>query len=489
MQFVNNGWEGKTLALYYRGSATLSYGVRRTVMLRYLGQLSIALTGLPAAPGAFALAFGEVGEAVPYLVLTAGLTAGGILLARIPATTRLQRNEALVVTALTFITASLGMSWPFSAAAPHYLDALFESVSAITTTGLTTLPTMEGASQTFLFARAWTQWYGGLVIVALAVAIVLEPGTVAMRLSEDELDTANLAGGARLRARRALFYYSGLTVAGIIGLVLLGVPLFESLVHVLSAVSTGGFSSHDASIRALGGPATHGVIAFLSLLGAVSFGRDREVRLMILLIALVALAVAGIERWATSAGDFVSIGRAVVLAVSAQTTTGFANLSIAELSDGSKLTLVLSMAVGGDAGSTAGGIKLGRMLVLFSVVSLALFRAALPAKAVTHVSVAGQRIEQRTLEGVVAITLMYCAVIAIGWLLFILAGHPGIDALFEVVSAAATAGLSTGLTAQELAPGLKLALCAIMLMGRLEVVAILILLYHRTWFAHRARSS
>lgn len=491
------------MARYYRGAATLAYGVRRAVMLRYLGQVAIAMIGLPAVPGAFALALGEIGEAVPYFVLTTGLLAGGLLMARIPAPARLQKNEALAITALTFLGAGLMMSWPFSAAAPGYLDALFEAVSAVTTTGLTTLPTVEGASPAFLFGRAWAQWYGGLVIVALAVAVVLEPGTMAMRLAEDEFGTEDLAIGARLRARRGLMYYSAITAAGMVALILLGVPVFESLIHALTAASTGGFSSHDASIGALGGVAAHTVISLLSLLGAISFSLafvawrrgwriiagDREIRFIIIFVVLVALVVTAVQHWAAPADREVSFGEALVLAISAQTTTGFSNLSVDDLSEGSKLALILSMLIGGDAGSTAGGIKLGRALVLISVASLVLFRAALPSKAVTHVSVGGERVNPQALEGVVAITLLYVGAIAVGWFIFAVAGHGGVDGLLEVVSAAATTGLSTGLTGPQLAPGLKLVLCAMMLMGRVEVVAILILLYHRTWFAHRARTS
>lgn len=491
------------MAFYYRGNATLAYGVRGAVMLRYLGQLAIPLAGLPAAPGAIALALGDTWQATPYLVLTAGLLFGGMLLARIPATTRLQTNEALCITALTFLGASLMMSWPFSHAAPSYLDALFESVSSITTTGLSTLPSVEGASPVFLFARAWGQWYGGLAIVALAVAIVLEPGAVSMRLAEGEFDTENIVGGARVRARRALFYYSAITAGGTLGLVLLGVPLFESLLHVLAAVSTGGFSSHDSSMAALGGTTTHVLLSVISLLGAISFSLvfvawrrgwhaitdDLEVRLLIFLVIAAALTISAIQRWTLPAGEAISVTEAMVLAVSAQTTTGFSNVNVPGLDDGSKLVLILSMLIGGDAGSTAGGIKLGRALILISVVSLALFRAALPPKAVTHVSVGGRRIEASTVDGVVSITLLYGAIVAVGWFAFVLAGHAGIDALFDVVSAAATVGLSAGLIGPDLAPGLKLVLSAEMLMGRLEVVAILILLYHRTWFAHRARSS
>lgn len=495
---------GAAVALYYRGSATLAYGVRGRVMLRYMGQLAIAMAGLPAVPGAFALALRDLEASIPYLALTAGLIAGGLLLGRVPATTRLQKNEALAVTALTFIGAGLMLSWPFSAAAPGYLDALFEAVSAITTTGLSTLPTVEGASPVFLFARAWAQWYGGLVIVALAVAVVIEPGTVATRLSADEFDTENLAGGARVRARRGLIYYSAITAAGVIVLMLLGVPAFEALLHVLAAVSTGGFSSHDASIAALaGGEPAHAVVSILSVLGAVSFSlvfvawrrgwrviaRDLELRAIIALVVIVALAVTAVQHWAAPAGQAVSIGQALVIAVSAQTTTGFSNIDVAALGEGSKLALIFSMVIGGDAGSTAGGIKLGRALVLVSVVGLALFRAALPAKAVTHVSVSGKRVDSQTLEGVMAITLVYAAAIGAGWFAFAVGGHGGIDGLFEVTSALATTGLSSGLTGPALAPALKLVLCALMLMGRLEVVAILILLYHRTWFSHRARSS
>ncbi len=491
------------MPFYYRGTATLAYGVRAAVLGRYLGPLGIALTGLPAAPGALGLALGRTVEAVPYLALAAGLGAGGALLARIPAPDRLQRNEALAITALTFLGASLLLSWPFLSAAPGYVDALFEAVSAITTTGLSTLPTVEGASPVFLFARAWAQWYAGLVIVALAVAIVLEPGAVARRFAEGELDAERVAGGARVRARRALAYYAAVTLSGTAALVLLGVPAFDGFLHVLTAVSTAGFSTHDDSLAGLGGPVAHAVVSAVSLVGAVSFslvfvarrrswralGHDLELRAILALILLLALVLTAAEAWAAPGGRPLAFAEALVLAVSAQTTTGFSNVEVAGLGDGSKLAIIVSMVIGGDAGSTAGGIKLGRALVLASLVGLALWRAALPAKAVTRLELGGRRIDAAALEGVVAVTLLYGAVIAATWFAFSFVGHGGMDGLFEAASAASNTGLSAGLVGPDLAPGLKLALCAAMLMGRLEVVAVLILLYHRTWFAHRTRSS
>ncbi|MEZ5579152.1 MAG: potassium transporter TrkG [Candidatus Competibacteraceae bacterium] len=125
------------------------------------------------------------------------------------------------------------------------LDALFEATSGVTTTGLSVLPTVEGHSSTFLFARAWLQWYGGLAITVLALAFILAPSAATRRLAGIETDAAELVTGTRWRARQVLAVYVALTVAGVALLWLAGAAPFDALIHVLAAVSTGGFSGYD----------------------------------------------------------------------------------------------------------------------------------------------------------------------------------------------------------------------------------------------------
>jgi len=143
------------------------------------------------------------------------------------------------------------------------------------------------------------------------------------------------------------------------------------------------------------------------------------------------------------------------------------------------------MAVGGDSGSTAGGIKIIRFLVVLAVLRFALRRVSLPRNAVATLTVGRRRLEHAETQAALTLVLLFGVVVLASWLAFLAFGHNALDALFEVVSAAATTGLSAGIAAPSLHPLLKLVLLVDMFMGRLEIVAVLILFYPRTWLGRR----
>ncbi|HKI98686.1 MAG TPA: potassium transporter TrkG [bacterium] len=485
-----------------RPVATLAYAVRGPVVLKHFGLLSLSLVGLTGVALLPALLEGDWPLAVRLAVVTAVLGLGGWALSRLRVPAHIQVNEALVVVVLVFCTGALALVWPFQAAGLGWLDALFEAVSAITTTGLSTLASVQGHPPTFLFLRAWAQWYGGLVIVVLALALLLEPGHAAKRLTEVEGAQEDLVGGTRLRAQRVLRVYLVLTVVGGLALWLAGASPFDALLHALAAVSTGGFSRYDASLAGLGGWPVQAVTTLICLAGAVSFAlyyrawnedwrrlpRDRELRLLLICAGCVALLLAGTMAWSGAYGWRRIVADAPLLAISAQTTAGFATLPAGRLDAGSKLVLMAAMFIGGDMGSTAGGIKILRLLVLLRLAWWLVVRTSLPRHAVVQLRVAGERMPPEVMLGVGTVVVLYLAVIVGSWLPFLLAGAPPLDALFDVISALGTVGLSTGVTGPHLAAGLKLVLCLDMLLGRLEVVAVLVLLYPFTWIGRKDRS-
>ncbi|WP_312914778.1 TrkH family potassium uptake protein [Candidatus Competibacter phosphatis] len=469
----------------------LVFAVRRRVVLKYLGVLLLSMAPMAAVPVLVAL-HGEAYESANRFALVALLLViGGGGLARIAAPQKIQINEALVVTALAFLIAAASMVWPLMADGLAPLDALFEATSGVTTTGLSVLPTVEGHSSTFLFARAWLQWYGGLAITVLALAFILAPSVATRRLAGIETDAAELVTGTRWRARQVLAVYVALTLAGVALLWLAGAAPFDALIHILAAVSTGGFSGYDR-LSSLGPWPTLAVLALIMLFGATSFSlqyrawsmgsrllyADLEVRALwlgclITFAALVAcFAFAGPVRLADAA----------FLAISAQTTTGFANTPVSELPAAAQLVLIVSMGIGGDMGSTAGGIKILRWLVLIRLLRLLFARTAVPRHAVIEPYVAGRRLNDVELEAAIGIVTAYALAALLSWLPFLLYGVDPLAALFEVVSALSTCGLSAGVASPELHPLLKIVLCADMLMGRVEVMAFLILVYPRTWW-------
>jgi trk system potassium uptake protein TrkH len=172
---------------------------------------------------------------------------------------------------------------------------------------------------------------------------------------------------------------------------------------------------------------------------------------------------------------------AALQALSAQTGTGFSTLDVGALEPQAKWVLILSMVTGAGIGSTAGGVKLMRVLILIRVLQLAILRVQVPRHAVIAPTLAGRQLESHQIEHALVLLLLFPLLILVSWVPFLVAGYAPLDALVEVVSATATVGLSTGITGPDLEPGLKALLTLDMLAGRLEIIALLVMVYPGTW--------
>lgn len=477
---------------------SLSFAVRIRAVSRYSGQLCIVLAILSLVPCGISIVFGEYRFTLAYFLAASGLSVFGYILSRIKAPSLIQPNEALVITAFIFLFASLVSSLPMTMSGLSFMDAFFEAVSAVTTTGLSTLSTVENRASTFLFTRSWLQWVGGLGIVIMTVAILTGPGVTARHLVNIE-ESEDIVGSTRLYARTALKVYSAMTVAGFAFLMLMGMDWFSALTYTLSAVSTGGFAIHDASLAALPHWYVRAAVLFLSFCGAISLAfyyrvyrngwrkivEDLQVRyLVFIMIAFIVLL--GFSMHFLSGVPLIdTVSNASLMAASAQTTAGFSTLNVANLDRASRFVLIVSMAIGGGLGSTAGGIKILRILILFSVLKLLVVRTSMPLRAVSQATVGKNRLEEDEIQRALLIILLFVGVILISWLPFLAAGLDPLDSLFEVVSAVGTVGLSTGISSQGIPDYLKGVLCADMLMGRIEIVAYLVFLYPGTWIGRR----
>lgn len=232
----------------------LSYAVRPRAILKYLGQLWVALAALSCVPLGVAALTGASGIALGYLLAMAALLGLGWPASRIDAPEHLLASEGLAVVSLAFVSGALLLSVPMILAGLSPADAVFESISGLTTTGLSLLNTVETQPTALLFSRAWLQWCGGLGITVFAVALLAGNRVIARRLVGGEEREEMLAMTTRTYARRVLALYSALTGLGIVAVLAAGVPWWAAVAHTLSAVSTGGFSSYDASIAGLPGP-------------------------------------------------------------------------------------------------------------------------------------------------------------------------------------------------------------------------------------------
>lgn len=484
------------------GATTLSYGVRPRIVAKYFGQLSIMLGLLTAVPLGVSLSFQDYAAATRYGAVIVVLILFAIPLGSLPGAGRIRANEALVVIASIFIAAPLLMSYPLMAAGLPFLDALFEAVSAVTTTGLTTLKSVEDMPPAFLFARAWMQWYGGLGIVVLSVALLMGHHMAAKRLAEPT-SGEQLVTTTREHAIRIMRVYGILTIGGIIAiLTATGADFFTALTHTLAAVSTGGFSTHDDSLAGFSswtGRLTVSVVAFLGAVplplyymayrcGWREITDDAEVRTLVFLALSLGVLLAVTFYVTSPLAPADALAHGLAMGLSAQSTTGFSTLPVGQLHAFALLLMVFAMAIGGGVASTAGGIKVLRLIMMLRLIQLVMQRTALPAHAVSQARLEGRVLRMEDTQRALVMILLFVGVILLSWLVFLGFGHEPLGALFEVTSATGTVGLSTGLTSADLHPALKLVLCLDMLLGRLEVVAILVLFYPPTWLSKRTEA-
>jgi trk system potassium uptake protein TrkH len=476
------------------GAATLSHPVRLRVLALYLGQLSLMMAALSIVPLGVALWFGDPGSAWRFGVVIVVMATLGVIAIRSRTPHQIQINEALLVVGLAFALLPLPLTLPLSASGLPYPDVLFETVSAITTTGLTTLESVEARSPTFLFTRAWMQWIGGLGIVVLSVALLMGHHAAVRRLAVpsglEEFETT-----ARTYARQVLLTYLVLTLIALAVLWPLLGDGFTALLHVFTSVATGGFSSFDQSIAAFDGWSPRIAIMLIALLGATPLAlyargagtvlHDREVHALLVAVAAGILVLAAILWLSGTAPGLEALLHATVLGISAQTNTGFTSMPVTDLPPAALLYIVFAMFVGGAAGSTAGGIKLGRFLILLALIRLALLQTSLPSRAVSQARVGGHVIDADQLRRALTVIALFALTIVISWLILVAAGYPALQALFEVTSATATVGLTTGITGPDLPAWLKGLLMIDMLLGRVEIVALLLIMYPPTWLGRR----
>jgi trk system potassium uptake protein TrkH len=482
-------------------AAELSYAVRPAILLRYFGQCCLLIAVLTLVPLAVSLSFGETQFSGRYAVIAGGMTGLFILLSRVRAAGQVQSNEAMVLVAGLFLLIPAAMAYPLAAWGLTFQDALFEAVSGVTTTGLSTVGAVENAPRTFLFARAWMQWYGGLGIVILSLALIVRPGVAAKSLAITEVREDDLVGGTKAHARRVFTVYCILTAAAISVLWIIGAKPYNAVLYALSAVSTGGFSPHNNGLAGLGNWPIQAAVILFAVSGAIPLafyhrpGRKPKpdigrIQLQALLaVGLITALLLCLRLRVTGYPWQELLRQAPLLAFSAQSTAGFSTLEISRLDAGSKLILIISMAIGGGIGSTAGGFKILRLLIAVQVLRVMIRRASLSQHAFAAPRLGNQRLEETEIHEALLVILLFLGVIALSCLPFVAMGYPGLDSLFEIVSAIGTVGLSAGITSQELPGILKGVICFDMLLGRLEIVAWLVFINRKTWVGRRMSQS
>ncbi len=410
-------------------------------------------------------------------------------------------KDGFMIVALTWIMLSAigALPFVFSREIPSYVDAFFETVSGFTTTGATILTDVEALSRGMIFWRSFTHWIGGMGILVFVV-MLMKTTDRSINILKAEMPgptVDKLAPKSRDTARILYLLYISLTVLETALLLLGGMGLFDSVVHSLSTAGTGGFGAYNASAANFS-PYIQWVLTVFMLLFGVNFNlyyllllgrvrdifRNTEFKVYLGIIA-AAVTIITVDILPLYQSFSTSLRQASFQVAAIMSTTGFVTADFTVWSPLSKTLLLLLMFLGGCAGSTAGGLKLSRIIILCKMARRELRRTLRP-RVVDVIKMDGHRLEEQTAHSVAVYFALY--MLCIGALLVALSFSP-FDMetnLFSSVSCFNNVGPAFGMAGPVgnyslYQPVLKLLLCAGMLLGRLEIYPMLLLFVPAAW--------
>ena len=469
-----------------------------------IGRILLTEAALLMLPMAVALGYGEA--AAPFLIPALLLALIGLLLGlRAPQKSSLYARDGFAVVALAWVLMSAFGALPFviSGDIPSFVDAFFETVSGFTTTGASILTEIEPLGRGVLFWRSFTHWVGGMGVLVFVMAILPMSagdghGMHLMRAEVPGPSVGKLVSRMSDTAKILYGIYLVLTVIEIILLMVGGMPLFDSCIHAFGSAGTGGFSNRNLSVGAYGNAYFDVVIGVFMLLFGVNFNlyyfllikrfkdvfHSEELRAYFGIVAAAVIAIAvDILHIYGSVGK--SLRYAFFQVSSIITTTGFATADFNTWPTFSKGILVVLMFIGACAGSTGGGVKVARVVILVKS-SLADMRKMLHPNAIATVRFEGKPLTERSVRGVHVFISVYVLVFAVSFLLLTLEGFDLVTTFTAL--AACINNIGPGLEVvgpmgnyAQFSPWAKLLLSFNMLVGRLEIFPMLLLCAPSIW--------
>ena len=488
--------------------------MRFGMLVAVLSRINLFIGAAMVVPTACALAYGE-NSWVP-LAQAAALTIGicGLLslIFRMPKE-ELTHREGMTIVTLGWLTASFFGSLPYifgdllgPISFDNAVNCIFESVSGFTTTGASVLGTavpIESVERGLLLWRSMTQWMGGMGIIVLAIAIMPLLGVGGMQLFRSEAPGPTKEKlRPRIRETAATLWMVYLTFTALEAFLLMlgGMDLFDAICHSFTTMSTGGFSTRDASIGAFGSAYVDCIIMFFMLLSGANFAlhyyaltgkiknywHSTEFKAFLLIVSCAALATSAfLMADAAYPGPLETLRRGAFQAVSIMTTTGFATADFEAWPYAPQILLLLLMFIGGCAGSTSGSLKIARVVLLARYAYREIFRLVHP-HSFAAVKFDRMVVHKDVLESVCGFFILFISAFVIGSLA--MAGM-GVDILTSVSSVASALGnIGPGLGTvgpaenyHHLPAASKMLLSALMILGRLEIYTVLIILVPEFW--------
>lgn len=473
----------------------------------YLGRVFLVVAAASLLPVVWAALAGEWNPFGSFLLMAGVFALLGVLGAGLsPEQSELDWSHGMVVVALTWLIVPMIGAIPLLLSG-HFarpLDALFDAMSGLTTTGLSLIGDVDHLASSLNFWRHFLQFLGGQGIIIAALTIFAGTGGITLYFGEarDERILPSVTSTARfIWAVSVVHLVFGVTALGLVGWRILGFDLdravFHGLMTFFAGFDTGGFSPQSTSIGYYHSAIYEGVTALLMVAGAMSFGLhyalwrgprrnvlgNLETRTILstfgftMVLTILGLAATGLF---TTVSGLTRQGFFQIL--SAHTGTGFSTVPSAELAKWGGLAfggMAIAMALGGMGSSTAGGVKSLRIGLTIKAVMNQIKRVLLPEHALvgTAYQQSGRKhLTPELVQSVMTVSLLYVALYLLGTGIGLAYGIPLQDALFESVSASANVGLSVGVTDPSMPVALELVYMLQMWAGRLEFVAVFSLL-------------
>ena len=469
-----------------------------TRMIAYLlGIILLIEAALLLFPLLVAILYGE--SVIPF-VLTVGILLAVSLPAvlRKPRETRIYAKDGFVcVAAAWMLMAAFGaLPFVFSGAIPNYISAYFETVSGLTTTGASILTEVESLPRSILFWRSFTHWIGGMGVLVFMLAILPLAGGQTMHLMRAEVPGPTKGKLVPKMRRTAMILYGiyialTLLLAGL--LLLCRIPLYDALVNAFGTAGTGGFSVLNSSIAGYGNPAAEWVIAIFMMIFGINFNlyyfllirrwrdvvKSEELRVFLLLVTVsTAIIVLNTRHLFASVGE--TVRTAFFQVTTLVSTAGFATTDYNLWPSLSKTVLLILMLTGSCAGSTAGGLKLSRVIILVKS-TFREIRHVLRPRSVNVVRLDGEAVPDETVRSATSYMALWFLICILTVLLISIDGFSFETNLTATLACINNVGPGFG----EVGPAGNFAgyslfsqaiLSLVMLLGRLEIMPMLILL-------------
>ena len=472
------------------------------MVAQLLGKVLCTIAAVLLLPAIICLLYRE--SPLPFLEVAVLMALCGAVLLRFkPRIQKIYAAEGFVVVGLSWILLSLFGALPFviSGDIPSYIDAVFETVSGFSTTGASNLPDIEALSRGAIFWRSLTHFLGGMGVLVFILAVLPMSGSRSIHIMRAEVPgpiVGKLVPSARKTAMLLYGIYIAMTVLEAILLICGGMSVFDSAIHAFGTAGTGGFSSRALSIGYYDSAYIDIVITVFMFLFGVNFNlyymillgkglevlKSEELRWYVGIVLFCAVSIA-LNLGNTYGGFFRNLRYSFFQVASIISTTGYGTADFSLWPTYSRWLLVLLMFIGACAGSTGGGIKISRILILGKSVRLEL-RKQLRPHSVNIERLEGKPITDATIHSALVFFACYFFLLAIGTLVVSTDGFDLLSSFTGVVSCLSNIGPGLDMTGPMgsyvmFSPLSKIVMSLCMLLGRLEIFPILMLFSPRVW--------